>query len=54
MFSPIIRIQENYIVSSTKAITEIHVAENAIIIIPRGLLKRLQKDPITQQKQCQI
>ena len=33
MFSPIISIQENDMVSYTKAIIEAHVAANAIIII---------------------
>ena len=41
-FSPITRIQENNIVSANKAIIETHVVENAIKIIPRGELKRLQ------------
>ena len=34
-FSPIIRSQVNNIASAPKAIIEKHVAENAIIIIPR-------------------
>ena len=35
-YSPIIRSQKNNIVSATKAITETHIAANAIRIIPRG------------------
>ena len=48
IFSPIIRSQGNNIVSATtsKAITETHVAENAIRIITRGELKRLQQSPL--------
>ena len=36
MFSPIIRIQGNKIVSATKEIIETNVSENDIITIPRG------------------
>ena len=42
MFSPVIRSQENYIVSANEVIIKTYVAKNAIIIIPRGQLKRLQ------------
>ena len=42
MFYPIVRSQYNDNVLSTKAIIETHVADNAIRIIPRGLLKILQ------------
>ena len=36
IFSPIIRSQENDIVSATKAIIEMYIAANAIRIILRG------------------
>ena len=42
MFSPVIKSQENYIVSANEVIIKTYVAKNAIIIIPRGQLKRLQ------------
>ena len=35
-FFPIIRGQENNIILDTKAIIETHVADNAVIINPRG------------------
>ena len=44
------RSQGNDIVSATKLITETHVTDNAVIIIPRRQLKRLQQSPLHNGK----
>ena len=46
MFSPIIRGQENNIVSSTKLMIETHVLDNAVRIIPRDNWKDYNKIPL--------
>ena len=51
MFSTIIRIQEDNIVSDTKVIIETHVADNAIRII-EIIIKNTTKESTKQRKQC--
>ena len=46
MFSPIIRSQEENIISATKAMIETHVAETAIIITPGIYLKYYNQIPL--------
>ena len=51
--SPIIRNQENNIVSTTKAIMETHLAARRYYNYSEGTIKRLQHDSIPQGKKCQ-
>ena len=46
MISPIMGIQENNIVSPTKAMVETHISEKSIIIIPNSNEEDYNKSPL--------
>ena len=53
MYSPIMRSQENDIVSSIKAILETHVAVRRYYNYSERIVRIIHSNSITQWKQCQ-